>query len=325
MPRLAVMLEATPAPLSPADLADLLRWYAEAGVDIAVDEAAHDRFAEARAEAAVRAVGPPARSERKEVQGETRPGDDLQRPVPPATAPRALPPSRPPPDRGAAARPPPGPASLPADQAVRSAREQAASANTLDELRALLDRFDGCSLRATATQLVFADGDPAARVMFVGEAPGADEDRQGLPFVGRAGQLLDRMLAAIGLDRTSAYIANVVPWRPPGNRKPTPQEAFTCLPFTRRQIELVGPDILVCVGDSSAKALLGLKDGIMRSRGRWFDYPLGRGPTGPRAIKALAMLHPAYLLRTPSAKRFAWRDLRMLMKALAAPRAPRDS
>ena len=131
------------------------------------------------------------------------------------------------------------------------------SAKNLEELRALLERFEGCTLRATATQLVFADGNPAGRVMFVGEAPGRDEDIAGLPFVGRSGKLLDRMMAAIGLDRTQAYIANVVPWRPPGNRTPTPQETAICLPFIRRQIELADPDILVCLGQPSTQTLLG--------------------------------------------------------------------
>jgi uracil-DNA glycosylase len=148
--------------------------------------------------------------------------------------------------------------------------------------------------------------------MFVGEAPGAEEDRAGLPFVGRSGQLLDRMLAAIGLDRTRAYIANVIPWRPPGNRTPTPQELAICLPFIMRQIELADPDILVCLGGPSAQTLLGLKDGIIRSRGRWHDYDLGH-----RHVRAIATLHPAYLLRQPLQKRLAWRDFKAIRTALA--------
>jgi uracil-DNA glycosylase len=147
--------------------------------------------------------------------------------------------------------------------------------------------------------------------MFIGEAPGADEDREGVPFVGRAGQLLDKMLASIGLDRGKVYIANVVPWRPPGNRTPTPLEAAACLPFTRRQIELVDPKILVCLGAASAQTLLGGKEGIMRMRGRWFAYPVGG-----KEIRALAMLHPAYLLRQPAQKKLAWQDLRMLGKEI---------
>jgi uracil-DNA glycosylase len=198
------------------------------------------------------------------------------------------------------------------DAAVMAAREAAKNATTLDELRALLADFEGCALRATATQLVFADGNPQSRVMFVGEAPGYDEDIVGRPFVGRSGKLLDRMMVAIGLDRTSSYIANVVPWRPPGNRTPTPQETAICLPFIRRQIELANPDFLVCLGGPAMQTLLGIKDGITRSRGRWFPYDTGR-----REIRALATFHPAFLLRSPLQKRFAWRDFLALKKALA--------
>jgi DNA polymerase len=203
--------------------------------------------------------------------------------------------------------PPPAP-----DAAIASARELATTAPTLDALRALLETFGGCALRHTATRLVFADGNPQARVMFVGEAPGRDEDIEGLPFVGRSGKLLDRMIAAIGLDRSRAYIANVIPWRPPGNRTPTPQETQICLPFIRRQIELVNPDVLVTLGNPSTQALLGTREGIMRSRGKWFDYD-----TGSRTIRALPTFHPAYLLRSPSYKRMSWQDLRAIAKALA--------
>src|SRR5205807_3545573 len=210
--------------------------------------------------------------------------------------------------------PPPSP-----EAAELAARNAAGGAATLEELRAILERFEGCALRATATQLVFGDGNPQARVMFVGEAPGRDEDLAGVPFVGRSGKLLDRMLAAIGLDRTKVYIANVVPWRPPGNRTPTPQETASCLPFTRRQIELVDPDVLVCLGGPSAQTLLNLKDGILKSRGRWFSFH-----TGKREIRAIATLHPAYLLRQPLQKRLAWRDFLAIKKALApsVPIAP---
>ena len=162
-----------------------------------------------------------------------------------------------------------------------AAREAAKSAKSLDELRAILEGFDGCALKATATRLVFADGNPKARVMFVGEAPGRDEDIEGLPFVGRSGKLLDRMLAAIGLDRTKVYIANIVPWRPPGNRTPTPQEQQICLPFILRQIELADPDILVCLGGPSAQTLLGIKEGITKTRGRWFTFDTGKRKSAP--------------------------------------------
>jgi len=196
--------------------------------------------------------------------------------------------------------------------AVTAARAAAQTAKTLDELRALLEAFEGCMLRATATQLVFADGNPAARVMFVGEAPGRDEDIAGLPFVGRSGKLLDRMIEAIGLDRTQVYIANIVPWRPPGNRTPTPHESAICLPFIRRQIELADPDILVCLGQPSTQTLLETKEGITRTRGRWFKFD-----TGSREIRALATYHPAFLLRSPLQKRLAWRDFLAIKKALA--------
>ncbi|MFZ1964019.1 MAG: uracil-DNA glycosylase, partial [Roseiarcus sp.] len=206
----------------------------------------------------------------------------------------------------------PAPAlTAPPDEAQRSAREAAAAARSLEELRAALERFQGCGLKATATQLVFADGAPEARIMLVGEAPGGDEDRIGRPFVGRAGHLLDRMLAAIGLDRTKVYIANVVPWRPPGNRTPTPQETAVCLPFVRRQIALVAPRLLVCLGGSATQTLLGVKEGITRTRGVWRDY---QGDDGA-AIPTLPMFHPAYLLRQPAAKRQAWADLRKLKRA----------
>jgi DNA polymerase len=203
------------------------------------------------------------------------------------------------------------------EAAIISAREAARTAPTLEALRALLETFDGCALKQTATRLVFSDGNPQARVMFVGEAPGREEDIEGLPFVGRSGKLLDRMIAAIGLDRTSAYIANVIPWRPPGNRTPTPQETQICLPFIQRQIELVNPDVLVTLGNPSTQTLLSTREGIMKTRGKWFDYD-----TGTRMIRALATFHPAYLLRSPSYKRMAWQDLRAIAKALAQGASP---
>jgi DNA polymerase len=209
-----------------------------------------------------------------------------------------------------------GEAALAPEAAISSAREAARTAPTLEALRELVERFEGCALKSTATRLVFADGNPRARVMFVGEAPGREEDLEGLPFVGRSGKLLDRMIAAIGLDRTSAYIANVIPWRPPGNRTPTPQETQICLPFIRRQIELVNPDVLVTLGNPSTQALLSTREGIMKTRGKWFEYD-----TGTRIIRAIATFHPAYLLRSPSYKRMTWQDLRAIAKALEETRA----
>jgi uracil-DNA glycosylase family 4 len=233
---------------------------------------------------------------------EERPVDRFAEAPPAAPAIRRAPPIEPAPPATAPQAP---------DAAVIAAREAASAAQSLDELRAALARFEGCALKVTAKNLVFADGTPGARLMFVGEAPGADEDREGLPFVGRSGKLLDRMIAAIGLDRTSVYIANIVPWRPPGNRTPTPQEAAICLPFIARQIELADPDVLVCLGGPSTQALLNVRDGITRVRGRWYDFE-----TGKRTIRAMPTFHPAYLLRTPLAKRQAWRDFLALKKAL---------
>jgi uracil-DNA glycosylase family 4 len=255
----------------------LLAFLLEAGVDCAVTDAPVNRLSDP--DIAPRAT-------------ETAPPDPVS-PVP------ALIP---------AARGEPAPAP---EVAINSAREAARTAPTLEALRDLLEKFDGCALKSTATRLVFADGNPQARVMFVGEAPGREEDLEGLPFVGRSGKLLDRMIAAIGLDRSSAYIANVIPWRPPGNRTPTPQETQICLPFIQRQIELVNPDVLVTLGNPSTQTLLSTREGIMKTRGRWFDYD-----TGTRLIRAIATFHPAYLLRSPSYKRMAWQDLRAIAKAL---------
>lgn len=198
------------------------------------------------------------------------------------------------------------------ETAETSARALARAATDLEMLRSKMEEFDGCALKRTATQLVFADGLPGSRIMLIGEAPGEGEDRIGRPFVGRAGQLLDRMLSAIGLDRQKVYIANVVPWRPPGNRTPTLQETQICLPFIERQIDLADPEYLVCLGGSAARALLGVHGGIMRARGSWLPYPRQTG----RDIRALAMLHPAFLLRQPAHKRFAWMDMRALARAL---------
>ena len=245
-------------------LAALLRWYADYGRGLRRRRDAGGSLRAIAPAAAARAATQEAAAQPQETAS---PPDTDEAPFEPA-APRAR---RPPgracanPARQSPARQnhvalPPA-AALSHDSAAASAREQAASARTLDELRERLAAFDGCALKNSATQLVFADGAPDARIMIVGEGPGADEDRMGRPFVGRAGQLLDKMLAAIGLDRTKVYIANVVPWRPPGNRTPTPQELALCLPFIRRQIELVAPDFLVLLGASAAQTLLERKRG----------------------------------------------------------------
>ncbi len=195
------------------------------------------------------------------------------------------------------------------DAAEATAREQAAACQTLDALKQAVAAFEGCALRDTATNLVFADGNPEADLMLVGEGPGAEEDRQGLPFVGPSGRLLDRMLAAIGRDRSNAYITNIVPWRPPGNRNPSADETTACLPFTSRHIALVRPKVLVLLGTTAAKTLLGTTQGITRLRGRWHDYSTGRDDNdGQNAIAAMPTYHPAYLLRQPAQKQQAWQD-----------------
>jgi DNA polymerase len=278
---------------------DLLAFYNEAGVD-AIGENSVDRFADLAP--LIEVESSPSR-EAVLAEGRTAAGQRDPHP----TAARSSSPFQG--EARTVVTPPASP-----DAAAMAAREAARSAATLDDLRAILDGFTGCALRATATQLVFADGHPQARVMFVGEAPGRDEDIEGVPFVGRSGKLLDLMLAAIGLDRKSVYIANIVPWRPPGNRTPTPQESATCLPFTLRQIELVDPDVLVCLGNPSSQTLLATKEGITKSRGRWFPFHTGR-----RDIRAMPTYHPAFLLRSPLQKRLAWRDFLAIKKELAKP------
>jgi DNA polymerase len=185
-----------------------------------------------------------------------------------------------------------------------AARTAAREAATLDQLGATLAAFDGCGLKATAKNLCFYRGVPKARLMLIGEAPGRDEDLEGKPFVGPAGQLLDKMLGAIGITEQDVHITNIVYWRPPGNRTPTPQEAQVCRPFLERQVELVSPDLVVLLGGAAAKHVLDVAEGIMRTRGRLREVEIGS-----YKVRAMATLHPAYLLRTPAAKRLAWRDL----------------
>lgn len=278
------MISATDSADGKSDLwAELaLRWLVEAGADEAVGELPVDRFAMAEPAATPGAAPEPP-----------------QRPAP--SAPRAAPQAPPVPVAPAAANP--------------SARALAAACTTLAELEAALRAFDGCALKATATNLVFADGNPRARIMLVGEAPGADEDRLGKPFVGVSGQLLDRMLGAIGLDRSAVYITNVIFWRPPGNRQPTPAEAAACLPFVERHIELVGPELLVLVGAAATRTLLARNEGITRLRGKWFSY---ESPGMSRPVPALPIYHPAFLLRQPGQKREAWKDLLVLAEAIGS-------
>ena len=251
----------------------LLDWYVLAGVDQAIDDAPRDRYREAAA-ATTAAV-----SVAREAVPEASP------PIAPAHA-MAAPQDPAPPN-------PPAPL-LPPGDATWSAQEIATACISLDQLVAAVRAFEGCALKRTATNTVIGDGNPGAALMIVGEAPGAEEDRQGLPFVGPAGRLLDRMLASIGLDRSAVYITNMLPWRPPGNRSPTAEELAICQPFLERQIELIAPRILVLVGGIAAKALLNRREGITRLRGQWFPFST---PRMEGTIQATATFHPAYLLR----------------------------
>lgn len=283
-----------------SDILAALRWHADIGCDEAIGDEPLDWASLAvRQSAARQPIASPGR------------GTATQRPAfapaPPAgERPRpAAPPTRmagPTPDQP-----------LGASEAGASARARAAEARTLEELETALRAFDGCPLKATAMNTVFADGNPASRIMLIGEAPGEDEDRQGKPFVGVSGRLLDRMLEQIGLDRTNVYITNILPWRPPGNRSPTQAEIAACLPFLERHVALIGPRVIVPLGGTSAKTLLNCADGITRLRGQWREYPV---PGLPAAVPVLPMLHPAYLLRTPIAKREAWRDLLVLRQKI---------
>jgi DNA polymerase len=275
------------------DMIDALRWQVEAGADEAIGDAAVDRFSEAATP--------------------TTPAPSVPAPAPTAPVTSVTPPR---PARPATAQPTPGAPAAPAAPATvnTNASERAAAASTLDELRAALEGFDGCALRQTATNLVFCDGNPRARLLLVGEAPGAEEDRQGRPFVGPAGKLLDRMLAAIGHDRTTTLITNTIYWRPPGNRNPAPDEVAACLPFVERVIEIVDPAVLVLVGGIATKTLLATTDGIMKLHGKWFTYET---PRMSRPVPCMPIYHPAFLLRSPGQKRAAWRDLIAIRHRLA--------
>ncbi len=261
----------------------LLRWYVEMGADEAIGDAPIDRFA------------PPAPLQ-------PRAGS-------PAAPEAALPPQ---PVRAVSASPPAAFAES-LGEAAQSARTLAARAETITALEAAINGFEGCALKRTATNTVIADGNPAAPVMIIGEAPGADEDRIGRPFVGRAGQLLDRMLAAIGLDREAVLITNAIYWRPPGNRTPTADEIAACLPFVLRHVALVRPKVLVLAGGTAARALLPPGPGITRLRGRWFDLAI---PGLDQPVPTLPMFHPSFLLRAPERKREAWHDLLALRARL---------
>lgn len=305
--------------LEPAhdDLLNLLSWYGELGVDAVLDDVAVDwlehgdlapgdaiRQAVAGSHAAQSA---PQGSQRNRLTGQSGAGrGPMERPRPGGgNATRNQADAAPRPRAAAAASSAlnePGPA---------AARKAAAEAKTLEQLKTVIDDFEGCALRATAKNTCFYRGAAQSRLMVIGEAPGRDEDIAGKPFVGRAGHLLDRMLGSIGLSEDDVHITNVVYWRPPGNRTPTLQETNTCRPFLERQAQFVAPEYVLLVGGSAAKSVLDLSEGIMKLRGKWRELTIGG-----HNVKALATLHPAYLLRTPAAKRLAWRDLINLRKAL---------
>lgn len=270
-------MEGTVSPL------ELLQFYVDSGVDESLGDESINRFLITETNAAVFFQSPdsPAAPRR------TSPLPTMPAMAPAMSAPPEMP--------------------IGTIEALADARARAAEAKTLDELRTALDEFPGLSIKRTATQMVFSDGRPDARIMVIGEAPGADEDRIGRPFVGLSGQLLDRMLAAIGLDRTeNVYITNIINWRPPGNRNPSDSEIALSIPFVERHIELINPDLLLFVGGVSAKALFNTSQGITRLRGKWNTY---RTPKMERDIPAMAMFHPAYLLRSPAQKGLAWADL----------------
>jgi DNA polymerase len=268
--------------------AELLRWYVEMGVDEAIGEVAVDRTR--------------PRATQEGIQDADQAAGGRPSPPPPVPARKAAPPPA-----ATIARP------FPAGAAALDVIALANAAATLDALERAVATFEGCALRQTATNTVFADGNPAGRLMLIGEAPGAEEDRLGKPFVGRSGQLLDRMLAAIGIDRTAAYITNVLYWRPPGNRKPTPAEIAACLPFVQRHIALVQPAVLVLCGGTAASTLLATTEGITKLRGRWFDLAVDGLD---RPVKTIATYHPSYLLRSPERKREAWRDILTIQEEL---------
>jgi uracil-DNA glycosylase family 4 len=279
-----------------------LRWLIDAGADEAVGEHPVDRFAARRPELS---SVPPSPVQMERDAGEaSRSLLAKNKEMPEQQVPRSI-------------RSPARPAAQSEPDAIGHAHNVAEHCNTLADLKAALEGFDGSQLKQNATNTVFADGNVESRVLFIGEAPGREEDRVGLPFVGVAGKLLDLMLASIGLDRTSAYIINVLPWRPPDNRTPEPTEVALCIPFLRRHIELVQPEIMVLLGAVAVRHVLGLAEGIMRYRGRWMEYRIAG-----RMVPVMSTLHPAYLLRQPTHKKLAWRDLQAVEQKMANLKLP---
>ncbi len=274
-------------PQTTEDVLAALQWYAEAGVDLAVNNTPTNWFALPKPGKAKPTAAPEAPAS-STIIATPRPAAPSFSPPPKATAPAPH-------------------ATQGTQEAVAKAKEAAAKASTITELRAAVEAFDGCALKKMATNTVFADGTENAPIMFIGEAPGADEDRQGIPFCGTSGQLLDKMLAAIGLSRAeNAYISNTVFWRPPGNRNPTEEELMICRPFVEKHIALAKPKLLVMVGGIAMKSLLNETQGITRMRGHEHRYHHDQMDA---AIPAYALFHPSYLLRQPAHKALAWKDL----------------
>jgi uracil-DNA glycosylase len=271
-------------------LAAVLDWYHMAGVDTILGDQPTDWF-EVSKKPPVRAIPDRPRSTAPANRGSFQPSQQTSRPA-----------TRQPPKQAHADH---NLAAANTAEAVLEAQALSAKATNIDELKAALAGFDGCSLKKMAKNMCFADGNPQSSIMFVGEAPGRDEDLAGVPFVGRAGQLLNKMLLAAQFSRQEdVWITNTVYWRPPGNRTPSQQETEICRPFLERQIELIKPKIIVALGGAAAKHLLQTTSGIMRLRGKWHEIEVA----GTK-YQLLPTLHPAYLLRTPAAKRLAWRDL----------------
>lgn len=283
----------------------LLEWYGEAGVDEAVGDEPVDYFA-APAHLPSHAVEAPRESAAS--PGHT--GSQRASPTHKAFSPSS-PPLSPLPQAGDA------PLHHTPAAAIALARELADKATNLEELEAAVRTFDGCAIKKTASKTVFSDGNPKARVMIIGEAPGAQEDRQGIPFCGPSGQLLDRMFAAIGLDRTSLYISNTVFWRPPGNRQPSQEETAICLPFVEKHIALVSPDLLILSGGTATTTLLQKDTSISRLRGKFYEYS---NPYLAKSVPTLLIYHPSYLLRQPSYKRLTWKDLQLVKEHLNQPK-----
>ena len=289
---------------------ELLEFYTASGVDCALEDTPQDRFAETALALVARNTPVAPQSISKPLQtplpvtgnqpvSEAQSGQSVEA----AAASRGF--------DEAPARPVQRVEKVPVEEIVAAAKALAENANSLEELQIALSSFDGCNLKRLAKNTVFADGNPKAKIMVVGEAPGRDDEYYGLPFSGPAGQFLNQMLGSIGLDRTSVYFAHIVPWRPPGELRPTANVTKMCRPFIERQIELVDPDILVLVGEAAAKNLTGQSENIVQLRGRWTTYKCN-----DRDMLVMPIFHPDYLLRAPAQKRLAWQDLLTIKRKL---------